>query len=288
MTRKKANRFASSRSFSPRLWLFRLIFFVGLLILAFPFVSQWLYYQASHAQINTFERAAATIDRSNIEHRIALARAYNETLSRRPFLIDPFTKKQKESLKAYARMLEAHEQIGHVTIPSIGVDIPIYAGTTATVLEKGSGHLEGTSLPIGGRSTHAVLTAHRGLPTARLFTDLNKVKKGDTFYVTNIKETLAYKVDSIRVVYPTALDAVRVVDGKDYVTLLTCTPYMINSHRLLVRGERASLPSQKVKRASAALVPYYQYYQWLTYLVLVLVVILLMIAFTKYHRRTKQ
>ncbi|HEL0784526.1 TPA: class C sortase [Streptococcus equi subsp. zooepidemicus] len=265
-----------------------LLFIVGIVIIIFPIVSQVSYYIASHQNINQFERTVSKLDTSDIEHRIALARAYNETLSRRPFLIDPFTKKQKEGLKAYARMLEAHEQIGHVTIPSIGVDIPIYAGTTATVLEKGSGHLEGTSLPIGGRSTHAVLTAHRGLPTARLFTDLNKVKKGDTFYVTNIKETLAYKVDSIRVVDPTALDAVRVVDGKDYVTLLTCTPYMINSHRLLIRGERVLLPSQKVKRASAALVPYYQYYQWLTYLVLVLVVILLMIIFTKYHRRTKQ
>ncbi|HEL1086145.1 TPA: class C sortase [Streptococcus equi subsp. zooepidemicus] len=265
-----------------------LLFIVGIVIIVFPIVSQVSYYIASHQKINQFERSVSKQDTSEIDQRIALAKAYNETLSKRSLPIDPFTKKQKEGLKEYARMLEVREQIGHVTIPSIGVDIPIYAGTTSTVLEKGSGHLEGTSLPIGGRSTHAVLTAHRGLPTARLFTDLNKVKKGDTFYVTNIKETLAYKVDSIRVVDPTALDAVRVVDGKDYVTLLTCTPYMINSHRLLVRGERVLLPSQKVKRASAALVPYYQYYQWLTYLVLVLVVILLMIAFTKYHRRTKQ
>lgn len=265
-----------------------LLFIVGIVIIIFPIVSQISYYIASHQKINQFERSVSKQDTSEIDQRIALAKAYNETLSKRSLPIDPFTKKQKEGLKEYARMLEIREQIGHVTIPSIGVDIPIYAGTTATMLEKGSGHLEGTSLPIGGRSTHAVLTAHRGLPTARLFTDLNKVKKGDTFYVTNIKETLAYKVDSIRVVDPTALDAVRVVDGKDYVTLLTCTPYMINSHRLLIRGERVLLPSQKVKRASAALVPYYQYYQWLTYLVLVLVVILLMIIFTKYHRRTKQ
>ncbi|HEK9980905.1 TPA: class C sortase [Streptococcus equi subsp. zooepidemicus] len=265
-----------------------LLFIVGIVIIIFPIVSQVSYYIASHQKINQFERSVSKQDTSEIDQRIALAKAYNETLSKRSLPIDPFTKKQKEGLKEYARMLEIREQIGHVTIPSIGVDIPIYAGTTATMLEKGSGHLEGTSLPIGGRSTHAVLTAHRGLPTARLFTDLNKVKKGDTFYVTNIKETLAYKVDSIRVVDPTALDAVRVVDGKDYVTLLTCTPYMINSHRLLIRGERVLLPSQKVKRASAALVPYYQYYQWLTYLVLVLMVILLMIIFTKYHRRTKQ
>lgn len=222
-----------------------LLFIVGIVIIVFPIVSQVSYYIASHQKINQFERSVSKQDTSEIDQRIALAKAYNETLSKRSLPIDPFTKKQKEGLKEYARMLEVREQIGHVTIPSIGVDIPIYAGTTATVLEKGSGHLEGTSLPIGGRSTHAVLTAHRGLPTARLFTDLNKVKKGDTFYVTNIKETLAYKVDSIRVVDPTALDAVRVVDGKDYVTLLTCTPYMINSHRLLVRGERVLLPLKK-------------------------------------------
>lgn len=264
-----------------------LLFTLGIGIVMFPIVSQISYYVASHQNINQFERTVSKLDTSDIEHRIALARAYNETLSRRPFLIDPFTKKQKEGLKAYARMLEAHEQIGHVTIPSIGVDIPIYAGTAETVLEKGSGHLEGTSLPIGGKSTHAVLTAHRGLPTARLFTDLNKVKKGDTFYVTTIKETLAYKVDAIKVVEPTELDEVKIVDGKDYITLLTCTPYMINSHRLLVRGEHILLPSQKVKRASTASVSYYQCYQWLSYLMLVLMLILLMITLKKHHKRLK-
>lgn len=264
-----------------------LLFTLGIGIVMFPIVSQISYYVASHQNINQFERTVSKLDTSDIEHRIALARAYNETLSRRPFLIDPFTKKQKEGLKAYARMLEAHEQIGHVTIPSIGVDIPIYAGTAETVLEKGSGHLEGTSLLIGGKSTHAVLTAHRGLPTARLFTDLNKVKKGDTFYVTTIKETLAYKVDAIKVVEPTELDEVKIVDGKDYITLLTCTPYMINSHRLLVRGEHILLPSQKVKRASTASVSYYQCYQWLSYLMLVLMLILLMITLKKHHKRLK-
>lgn len=215
-----------------------LIFVMGSLILLFPIVSQVSYYLASHQNINQFKREVAKIDTNTVERRIALANAYNETLSRNPLLIDPFTSKQKEGLREYARMLEVHEQIGHVAIPSIGVDIPIYAGTSETVLQKGSGHLEGTSLPVGGLSTHSVLTAHRGLPTARLFTDLNKVKKGQIFYVTNIKETLAYKVVSIKVVDPTALSEVKIVNGKDYITLLTCTPYMINSHRLLVKGER--------------------------------------------------
>lgn len=215
-----------------------LIFLLGSLILLFPIVSQVSYYLASHQNINRFEREVSKMDTSAIDRRIALAKAYNETVSRNPLVIDPFTRKQKEGLREYARMLEVHEQIGHVAVPSIGVDIPIYAGTAESVLQKGSGHLEGTSLPVGGQSTHAVLTAHRGLPTARLFTDLNKVKKGQIFYVTNIKETLAYKVVSIKVVNPTALSTVKVVKGKDYMTLLTCTPYMINSHRLLIKGER--------------------------------------------------
>ncbi|MGV3292050.1 class C sortase SrtC2 [Streptococcus agalactiae] len=225
-----------------------LIFVMGSLILLFPIVSQVSYYLASHQNINQFKREVAKIDTNTVERRIALANAYNETLSRNPLLIDPFTSKQKEGLREYARMLEVHEQIGHVAIPSIGVDIPIYAGTSETVLQKGSGHLEGTSLPVGSLSTHSVLTAHRGLPTARLFTDLNKVKKGQIFYVTNIKETLAYKVVSIKVVDPTALSEVKIVNGKDYITLLTCTPYMINSHRLLVKGERIPYDSTEAEK----------------------------------------
>ncbi|HEL0784525.1 TPA: class C sortase [Streptococcus equi subsp. zooepidemicus] len=245
MTRKKANRFASSRSFSPRLWLFRLIFFVGLLILAFPFVSQWLYYQASHAQINTFERVAATIDRSDIEHRLALARAYNMTLSgataagNQTAITDPYSEEQKKAGQAeYARMLEVKEQIGHVMIPRINQDIPIYAGSGEDNLQRGVGHLEGTSLPVGGESTHAVLTAHRGLPTAKLFTNLDKVKKGDRFYIEHIGGKMAYQVDQVKVVTPNQLEELYIVPVQDYVTLLTCTPYMINSHRLLVRGHR--------------------------------------------------
>ncbi|HEK9980904.1 class C sortase [Streptococcus equi] len=245
MTRKKANRVASSRSFSPRLWLFRLIFFVGLLILAFPFVSQWLYYQASHAQINTFERVAATIDRSDIEHRLALARAYNMTLSgataagNQTAITDPYSEEQKKAGQAeYARMLEVKEQIGHVMIPRINQDIPIYAGSGEDNLQRGVGHLEGTSLPVGGESTHAVLTAHRGLPTAKLFTNLDKVKKGDRFYIEHIGGKMAYQVDQVKVVTPNQLEELYIVPVQDYVTLLTCTPYMINSHRLLVRGHR--------------------------------------------------
>lgn len=115
------------------------------------------------------------------------------------------------------------------------------------MLQKGAGHLEGTSLPVGGLNTHTVITAHRGLPTANLFTDLDKVKEGDIFFIRNIKEKLAYKVKSIEIVEPTDLEKVAVREGEDYATLLTCTPYMINSHRLLVKGERIFLEESDVQ-----------------------------------------
>ncbi|HEL0564018.1 class C sortase [Streptococcus equi subsp. zooepidemicus] len=290
MTRKKANRVASSRSFSPRLWLFRLIFFVGLLILAFPFVSQWLYYQASHAQINTFERAAATIDRSDIEHRLALARAYNMTLSgataagSQTAITDPYSEEQKKAGQAeYARMLEVKEQIGHVMIPRINQDIPIYAGSGEDNLQRGVGHLEGTSLPVGGESTHAVLTAHRGLPMARLFTDLDKVKKGDRFYIEHIGGKMAYQVDQVKVVTPNQLEELYVVPVQDYVTLLTCTPYMINSHRLLVRGYRVPY-EKKVEQKD---IQTYQRRQYLIYIISVTLVCIMILVLLWYKRRCR-
>ncbi|VGR90235.1 sortase family protein [Streptococcus pyogenes] len=228
-----------------RVWLSRLVFLVGVLVLAFPIASQVLYYQASHADINAFKQAVTKIDRTEIKRRLELARAYNASLSggtnqtTKPVLKDPYSDHQKKAGRAeYARMLEVREQIGHVTIPKINQDLPIYAGSGEENLQRGVGHLEGTSLPVGGASTHAVLTAHRGLPTARLFTDLDMMRRGDRFYIEHLGGKLAYQVDSIKVITPDRLDELSLVPDKDYVTLLTCTPYMINSHRLLVRGKR--------------------------------------------------
>lgn len=225
-----------------------LLFVLGFALMLFPIVSQTLYFLASRTTVEQFNQRAKELDRSDVDRRLLLAAAYNDSLSQ-DSLQDPFTDLQKEGRAEYARMLEVGEQLGHLSIPHVMADIPLYAGTSESILQKGAGHLEGTSLPIGGEGTHAVLTAHRGLPTARLFTDLDKLEMGDTFYVTNIKETLAYEVDQIQVVEPTALETVALVEGEDYVTLLTCTPYMINSHRLLVRGHR--VPYQEEKRIKA-------------------------------------
>ena len=128
--------------------------------------------------------------------------------------------------------------MGYLKISKIGVELPIYHGTSDAVLNRGVGHLEGSSLPVGGPSTHCIMSAHRGLPSAKLFTDLDRIEMGDTFQITILDQILTYQVDQIRTVKPTEFDDLLIVDGQDYCTLVTCTPYGINTHRLLVRGVR--------------------------------------------------
>ena len=217
--------------------IWKVVFVIGFLVMMYPLVSRLHYKQVAKEQVSDFEKKARALKAAEIEKRMTLAKAYNATLDPSR-LTDPYSETEKAGVKAYARMLEVGELLGHVDVPAIGEDLPVYAGSGENILQKGCGHMEGTSLPIGGKSTHAVLTAHRGLPTAALFRHLDKLKKGDRFYVRNMKETLAYEVDQIKVVRPWDFAPVMVADGKDYCTLLTCTPYMVNSDRLLVRGHR--------------------------------------------------
>ena len=218
-------------------WPFAVIFILGFLLMMYPMISNYYYRIDANREIEEFQEGAKKLDDVEILRRMELARAYNQTLDPSK-LGDPYTEKEKEGIAEYARMLEVEEKIGFVEIPKIDANLPIYAGTSMEVLDKGCGHLEGTSLPVGGTSTHAVLTAHRGLPKAKMFRELDKLKEGDVFYVHNIQTVLAYKVDRIMTVEPSNFDPILVEEGKDYTTLLTCTPYMINSHRLLVRGHR--------------------------------------------------
>ncbi len=219
-------------------WLFRLVFLLGFMVALYPLVSRLYYRIDSNNQVAVFSEGVDELATEEIERRIGLARAYNESLNN-VVSEDPYSEEKKKQGRAeYARMLEVHEMIGHVEIPKINQDLPIYAGTAEEVLQKGVGHLEGTSLPIGGNSTHAVLTAHSGLPEATLFTHLNQLEIGDKFYIHNISETIAYQVDQIKVIEPTNFNDLLIEPGHDYVTLLTCTPIMINTHRLIVRGHR--------------------------------------------------
>lgn len=219
-----------------------LIFIIGLCLTLYPIVSRISYLRDANNAIFDYEEGKKELTDADVKRRIKLAQAYNYSLLSNDGSLDfkdPFSKKEiEEGRKEYAKMLEVREKIGYIKIPSIRLALPIYAGTSEEVLQKAAGHLEGSSLPVGGKDTHAIITAHRGLPTARLFTDLDKVERGDKFYIHNIEKTLAYQVDSIKVIKPEEINYLQIIKGHDYVTLLTCTPFMINSHRLLVRGHR--------------------------------------------------
>lgn len=262
---------------------FGLIFLVGLLIFSYPMISQKFYEIKADDEIIEFVKQSKEINEEEINKRMDLARAYNETLDPSR-LSDPYSKKEEEARAYYAHMLEVNEMIGHVEIPRINQDLPVYAGTSETVLQKGCGHLEGTSLPVGGKSTHTVITAHRGLPEAVLFRYLDQLVEGDIFYFHNIQGTLAYRVDQIMVVEPTNFEPVLVQEGKDYATLLTCTPYMINSHRLLVRGYR--IPYQEAIDDGIANTPRFKpdFFQLL--LILMPILVFLIIVSTREKRKS--
>ena len=214
------------------------LFILGLAILSYPMISDWYYTIESSSQVEDFKAARSELSEEEIKSRLRLARVYNDSLGN-VTPKDPYSEEEKhKAFENYAQMLELRSKIGTIRVPSIDVELPIYAGTNEEILQKGAGHLEGTSLPIGGESSHTVITAHSGLPSARLFTDLNKVKIGNKFYVDNIAGTMAYEVDHIDVIDPSDFSQLLVVPGKDYATLLTCTPIMINTHRLIVRGHR--------------------------------------------------
>lgn len=231
-------------------YLTTFLVFLGILIISYPMVSRMYYYNVSQKNIDEFKEGVKKITSEEILQRISLAKFYNDSLSNIN-VEDPYMrKKHEEGKNEYARMLEVQEKIGYIQIPSLDLSLPIYAGTSESVLQKGVGHMEGTSLPIGGESTHCILTAHTGLNTARMFTDIDKLKKGDIFLIENIKETLAYKVDGIQVIEPTDFSQLVIVPKEDYVTLLTCTPYMVNSHRLLVRGVRTEYIKKSVDEQS--------------------------------------
>lgn len=183
-----------------------------------------------------------TIDKKEKEEFVEMlkeANAYNERLTTSS-IMDAFSDEEVQNSDEYLKILNVDQNgtMGYISIPKIDVKIPIYHGTSAKVLQKGVGHLEGSSFPVGGETTHAILSAHRGLPSARLFTDLDQLVEGDMFYIYMLDQVLTYKVDQITVIDPSETEPLRLQDGKDYVTLVTCTPYAVNTHRLLVRGTR--------------------------------------------------
>lgn len=219
-----------------------LIVIAGFLLLAYPFLSNYLFEKSAGSTVESYQEKTDMMDQKIKEKVLDEARGYNENLLRSSIqLTDPFkTKKINGETVFYNNILnvDRSEIMGYVKIPCISVDLPIYHGTSAEVLERGIGHLAASSFPIGGESTHAVLTGHTGLSSAKLFTDLTEMKKGDLFFIHVLDKKLAYRVDRITVVKPDDTRNLQIIDGEDHVTLLTCTPYGVNDYRLLVRGKR--------------------------------------------------
>lgn len=235
-----------------------IIFLAGLSLLLYPFVAnQWNNYRqkqliSNYEQVVSDKEAAEGIDYDAERKK---AEDYNEALL--PCVLpDSFALAESSGVDpVYMNTLNiaGDEMMGSVEIPKINIKIPIYHTTEEEVLNKGAGHLEGSSLPVGGANTHAVISAHRGLPSASLFTDLDQLKEGDHFLIHVLDETLCYEVDKISVVKPEDTTALAVEDGQDLVTLLTCTPYGVNTERLLVRGHRVPYVEEEVKEEKTVL-----------------------------------
>lgn len=217
-----------------------LVLVVAFAVLLYPTVSSYVNEKNGSKVVSNYDAESVRLSNAEKEKMLEDARAYNKEMLSNIDLIDPFSQGEKSLDARYESLLnvDGSGMMGYIRIPKIKVEIPIYHGTSESVLQAGVGHFWGTSLPVGGESTHTVLTGHRGLPTKTLFTNMDKLVKGDVFYIKVLDETLAYKVDQILTVLPEETEALSIVPGKDYATLVTCTPYAINTHRLLVRGHR--------------------------------------------------
>ena len=213
-----------------------LVFLIGLSLLLYPSVSDWWNSMHQTRAIANYSETIANLGNDVYETIWRSAEEYNAALARRGI---HWTLSEEERADYISQLDPGGTDImGYIEIPKINCSLPIYHGTDANVLQIAIGHLEGTSLPVGGASTHCVLSGHRGLPSAKLFTNLDQMETGDIFMLETLNETLTYEVDQILIVLPNELDALNIVEGEDLCTLVTCTPYGVNTHRLLVRGHR--------------------------------------------------
>lgn len=222
-----------------------LIFLVGLGFISYPTVSN-LWNQAHQSRaIATYSKQVEKLDDSENKKMLKAARKYNKSLLKK----SDHWKLSKKDKKKYESLLDVSGTgiMGYIEVPKIDCSLPIYHGTDEGALQIAIGHLEGSSLPVGGKSTHCVLSGHRGLPSARLFTDLDQMEEGDIFILNILGRKLAYEVDQIKVVLPEEMSDLEIEEGKDLCTLVTCTPYGINTHRLLVRGHRTEYVEKKVE-----------------------------------------
>lgn len=264
-------------------FLLVLVFLSGLGLLLYPTVSNLWNSRHTGKVITQYTREVTSLDRENIREMLEQARDYNTKLFQegRGFEVSD----AENSL--YNRLLntDGNGIMGYVEIPKIRCKLPIYHGTEEESLVNGTGHLEWSSLPVGGESTHSVISGHRGVPSARLFTDIDRLVEGDVFSLHVLGNTLNYEVDQILVVLPEELETLRIEEGKDYCTLVTCTPYGVNTHRLLVRGHRVDTEEALLRMTADA---YQMNRIWVILLIFVPTFALSFIGLYGIHRRRKQ
>ena len=223
-------------------WILLISFFVGLSVLLYPSISSYWNSKHSTQAIVDYESVLKNYKPEDYTALFEAADEYNRKLLT---LDHPFLEHSQITEYEDVLNVNGNGMIGYITVPKIGQELPLYHGTSEQVLSHAVGHFEGTSLPVGGENTHSVVSAHRGLPTAELFTHLDRMEVGDIFYFTILDRVITYEVDQIRIVEPNDISLVQIIEGGDYCTLLTCTPYGINTQRLLVRGYRVDSTQKK-------------------------------------------
>lgn len=229
--------------------LLTLAFVVGIALIAYPTFSDWWNTFHQTRAIAGYTAKVANMDKEEFDRMWAEAEAFNEYLANKPNRFNL----TKEELATYNSILDVTGTgiMGYIDIPSIKISLPIYHGTDEAVLQIAIGHIAGTSFPIGGEGTHSAVSGHRGLPSAKLFTDIDKLQAGDKFLLQILDRTLTYEVDQIRIVLPQELQDLEIDPYQDYCTLITCTPYGVNTHRLLVRGHRVDNDNTDATRITA-------------------------------------
>lgn len=224
-------------------------YLIAFSLILYPVVSNYVNQLHSTTIATDYEQEVSHLSENLENEMIEQAREYNKSLIGISSFIDPFSDTEGIQTEddVYNNLLKIDDtgMMGYIDIPKLDIVLPVYHGISEKVLQSGVGHLPNTSLPVGGESSHAVLSGHRGLANAKIFTDLNKMEVGDVFYIKVLHHTFAYQVDQILTVLPSETDALQIEKGKDYVTLVTCTPYAVNTHRLLVRGTR--IPYEEAK-----------------------------------------
>lgn len=257
---------------------------IGVVMMAYPTFSDWWNDMHQSRAIAGYVEQVSDMSRQNSDALWSAARAYNEKLSKKSG--DRFLLTDEEKAE-YERTLNVTGTgiMGYVNIPKIGIELPVYHGTDPAVLEIAIGHIEGSSLPVGGKGTHCVISGHRGLPSAKLFTDLDQLQEGDTFQLQVLNRTLVYEVDQIRIVLPDELSDLAIDPDKDYCTLVTCTPYGVNTHRLLVRGHRMEASETELPVSADAVRIDPRYVVPVIALPVLLLALLWILLFTGMHRK---